>query len=65
MHALRAAFQIARIFQSCALIAIIGLTANFIAEIVKINAKPPNILIGTITVVCTIIVRIALQWLIR
>lgn len=52
MHALRATFQIARIFQSCTLIAVIGLTANFIAEIVKINAKPPSILIGTITVVC-------------
>lgn len=52
MHALRATFQIARIFQSCALIAVIGLTANFIAEIVKINAQPPNVLIGTITVVC-------------
>ncbi|OJJ84003.1 uncharacterized protein ASPGLDRAFT_47724 [Aspergillus glaucus CBS 516.65] len=50
MHALRATFQIARIFQSCALIAVIGLAANFIAEIVKINAKPPSILIGTITV---------------
>lgn len=54
MHALRATFQIARIFQSCALIAVIGLTANFIAEIAKINAKPPNILVGTITVVCMI-----------
>jgi len=54
MHALRATFQIARIFQSCALIVVIGLTANFIAEIAKINAKPPNILVGTITVVCMI-----------
>lgn len=52
MHALKATFQIARIFQACSLIAIIGLTANFIAEIVSINAKPPNVLIGTITVVC-------------
>lgn len=54
MHALRATFQIARIFQACALIAVIGLTANFIAEIVKIDAQPPNVLIGTITVVCIV-----------
>lgn len=52
MQALKATFQIACIFQACALIAIIGLTVNLTAEIVSINAKPPNVLIGTITVVC-------------
>ncbi|KAL4878317.1 hypothetical protein BJY04DRAFT_221255 [Aspergillus karnatakaensis] len=48
--ALGATFLIARIVQSCSLIAIIGLVANFIAEIVKYDAKPPGIFIGTITV---------------
>jgi hypothetical protein len=48
---LGATFQIARIVQACSLIAIIGLTANFIAEIVSKNATPPSVFIGTITVV--------------
>jgi hypothetical protein len=50
--ALGATFLLARIIQACSLIAIIGLTANFIAEIVRYDAKPPGIFIGTITVVC-------------
>ncbi|OJJ08619.1 hypothetical protein ASPVEDRAFT_57650 [Aspergillus versicolor CBS 583.65] len=50
--ALGATFLIARAIQACSLIAIIGLTANFIAEIVRYDAKPPDIFIGTITVTC-------------
>ncbi|KAK1144998.1 hypothetical protein N8T08_004713 [Aspergillus melleus] len=50
--ALGATFQIARIVQACCLIAIIGLTANFIAEIVDNDATPPGIFIGTITITC-------------
>ncbi|KAL3479066.1 hypothetical protein BJX99DRAFT_90263 [Aspergillus californicus] len=48
--ALGATFLITRIIQGCSLIAIIGLTANFIAEIVRYDAKPPGIFIGTITI---------------
>ncbi|PYH94156.1 hypothetical protein BO71DRAFT_399107 [Aspergillus ellipticus CBS 707.79] len=47
---LGATFLIARVIQLCCLITIIGLTANFIAEIVSNNASPPGIFIGTITV---------------
>ncbi|GAT18954.1 hypothetical protein RIB2604_00300510 [Aspergillus luchuensis] len=47
---LGATFICARIIQLCSLIAIIGLTANFIAEIVSNGATPPAIFIGTITV---------------
>ena len=50
--ALGATFHIARAFQGCSLIAIIGMTANFIAQIVSANSTPPSILIGTIAVVC-------------
>lgn len=50
--ALGATFQIARLFQGCSLIAIIGMTANFISEIVSSSGSPPSILIGTIAVVC-------------
>lgn len=49
--ALGATFQLARLFQACSLIAIIGMTAKFISSIVSNNATPPNILIGTISVV--------------
>ncbi|KAI9369576.1 hypothetical protein BJX61DRAFT_136518 [Aspergillus egyptiacus] len=48
--ALGATFLVARIIQTCTLIAIIGLTGNFIAEIVRYDAKPPGIFVGTITV---------------
>lgn len=50
--ALGAAFQLARLFQACSLIGIIGVTAKFISSIVASNATPPNVLIGTISVVC-------------
>ena len=49
--ALGAALQLARVFQACSLIAIIGMTANFISDIVSNNLTPPDVLIGTITVV--------------
>ena len=49
--ALGATFQLARIFQICSLIAIIGMTAKFISSIVNNDATPPNIIIGTISVV--------------
>jgi hypothetical protein len=52
--ALGATFQLARLFQAVSLIAIIGMTAKFIASIVSNNATPPNILIGTISVVSLI-----------
>ncbi|KAG2413954.1 hypothetical protein HFD88_003145 [Aspergillus terreus] len=54
--ALGATFQIARLTQACCLITIIGLTANFIAEIVDNNAKPPGVFIGTITVTCIAVI---------
>lgn len=49
--ALGATFQLARIFQTCSLIAIIGMTAKFISSIVNDDKTPPNILIGVISVV--------------
>ena len=50
--ALGATFQLARLFQACSLIAIIGMTAKFISSIVSSNDTPPDVLIGTISVVC-------------
>ncbi|KAF9895232.1 hypothetical protein FE257_000134 [Aspergillus nanangensis] len=53
---LGATFQLARLIQACCLITIIGLTANFIAEIVDNNATPPSVFIGTITVTCIAVI---------
>lgn len=49
--ALGATFQIVRIFQAMCLIAIIGMTANFISQMVSNNLTPPNVLVGVISVV--------------
>jgi hypothetical protein len=49
--ALGASFKIARVLQAACLIAIIGMTANFISEMVSRSTTPPKVLVGTITVV--------------
>lgn len=49
--ALGASFKITRALQAVSMIAVIGMTANFIAEIVSANVAPPNVLIGTLSVV--------------
>lgn len=49
--ALGATFQLARLFQTISLIAIIGITAKFISSILSNNAIPPTILIGILSVV--------------
>ena len=51
--ALAATFKIVRVLQAICLIAIIGMTANFIAEMVGENTTPPSVLIGTLSVVRT------------
>jgi hypothetical protein len=54
---LGALFQIVRLFQAASLIAAIGMTANFVAEMINANTTPPNILIGVLSVVSTYIQR--------
>ena len=49
--ALGATFLVVRIFQAMSLIAIIGMTANFIAEMVNSGETPPDVLVGVISVV--------------
>ena len=49
--ALGATFKITRVLQAVSMIAVIGMTANFISEMVSANATPPKVLIGTLTVV--------------
>jgi hypothetical protein len=49
--ALETTFAVSRGVQIISLIAIIGMSANFIAEMVNTNQSPPHVLIGTLTVV--------------
>ena len=49
--ALGATFKICRILQAMSLIAIIGMTANFISEMVNAKADPPSVLIGVLSIV--------------
>lgn len=49
--ALGATFKVTRALQAVSMIAIIGMAANFIAEMVSSNVAPPNVLIGTLSVV--------------
>lgn len=49
--ALGATFKTVRMLQALSLLAIIGMTANFIAQMVASNTSPPNVLVGTLSVV--------------
>jgi hypothetical protein len=49
--ALGATFVVCRGMQAVSLIAIIGMTANFISEMVSADTVPPNVLVGTLSVV--------------
>jgi outer membrane biosynthesis protein TonB len=49
--ALGASFTVVRAMQGICLISIIGMTANFIAEMVASNQSPPHVLVGTLSVV--------------
>lgn len=49
--ALGATFKIVRILQALSLIAIIGMAANFISQMVQHNNTPSDVLVGTLSVV--------------
>ncbi|KAL2222326.1 hypothetical protein M432DRAFT_540705 [Thermoascus aurantiacus ATCC 26904] len=61
--ALGATFQICRIFQAMCLIAIIGMTANFISEMVSSNTTPPKVLIATLSVTCVAVLYCAITFI--
>ena len=50
--ALGTTFKITRAMQAASMIAIIGMAANFIAEMISAQVTPPAVLIGTLSVVC-------------
>ncbi|KAL8680087.1 MAG: hypothetical protein Q9186_003671 [Xanthomendoza sp. 1 TL-2023] len=50
--ALGSTFKIVRILQALSLIAIIGMTAYFISQMVSHNNAPSDVLVGTLSVTC-------------
>ena len=48
---LGATFKIARGLQAASMIAIIGITANFISEMVSAGAIPPAVLVAILSIV--------------
>lgn len=49
--ALGSTFVLTRAAQAASMIAIIGMTASFVSEIVSANRTPPTILVGTLSIV--------------
>ncbi|KAL9030440.1 MAG: hypothetical protein Q9196_001445 [Gyalolechia fulgens] len=49
--ALGATFKVVRILQALSLIAVIGMAANFISQMVQHNNAPSDVLVGTLSVV--------------
>merc|ERR1711939_677350 len=64
--ALGATFTVVRAMQFVSLIAIIGMTSNFIDQMVKLDQKPPSVLIGTLSVtvitVLYVLISYVLYW---
>lgn len=52
LGALGATFKVARMLQAACLIAIIGMVANFISEMVQESTTPPKVLVATLSIVC-------------
>lgn len=44
-------FALVRVLQVIAMIAIVGMTANFISQIVSSNIEPPKEFVGTLSIV--------------
>ncbi|KAK5992609.1 hypothetical protein PT974_06023 [Cladobotryum mycophilum] len=61
--ALGATFTMMRIFQAVSLITIIGLTSNFVAELVSESYSAPSALVGTLIVACLTMVYIAITYI--
>lgn len=60
---LGATFKICRVLQAVSLIAAIGMTANFVAEIVSAKTSPPAVLVGTLSVTCVSVLYCAITFI--
>jgi len=61
--ALGATFTVVRAMQVIALIAIIGMTANFISEMVQADQSPYQVLVGTLSVTCISVLYCAITYI--
>ncbi|KAI4166653.1 MAG: hypothetical protein LQ348_007782 [Seirophora lacunosa] len=61
--ALGATFKIVRILQTISLIAIIGMAANFISQMVSNNNAPSDVLVGTLSVTCIAVLYCAITYI--
>lgn len=61
--ALGAAFTAVRGMQAISLISIIGMTANFIAEMISADQSAPKVLIGTLSVTCIAVLYVAINYI--
>ena len=58
--ALGATFILSRYAQAASMIAVIGMTSNFIAEMVSARIAPSEVLVGTLSVVCIAVLYCAI-----
>ena len=63
LGALGATFTVMRALQLIALIAIIGLSANFVSEMVAAKTNPYAVLIGTLVVACIAAIYVVLTYI--
>ena len=61
--ALGATFTVVRAMEAISLITIIGMTANFISEMVSADQSPPQVLIGTLSVAVIAFLYIAMTYI--
>jgi hypothetical protein len=64
LGALGAMFTVMRLLQAVSLITIVGLTGNFVAELVSSSFSTPSALIGTLVVVSFFIHLFSLTWVV-
>ncbi|KIW88045.1 uncharacterized protein Z519_11155 [Cladophialophora bantiana CBS 173.52] len=57
---LGATFKITRALQMASMIAVIGITANFISEMVNAGATPPSVLVAILSIVCIAVLYCAI-----
>ncbi|RDL42517.1 Uncharacterized protein BP5553_02496 [Venustampulla echinocandica] len=61
--ALGATFTIMRAMQAICLISIIGMTANFVAEMVAVKQSPPQVIVATLSVTCIAVLYVAITFI--
>ncbi|KAL2419895.1 hypothetical protein ABEF95_007967 [Exophiala dermatitidis] len=57
---LGATFKATRALQMASMIAVIGITANFVSEMVGAGATPPPVLVATLSIVCIAVLYCAI-----